>query len=107
MNEKNKEYSKFLKDFELRKKLEKDGTLDDETLHKIEEAFDRMIQEDDRKLLNSVKKKEIDAIRRRLIPTKKHLSKELEVPAHLNITVLKFTAQDIGLSIKANMEHVR
>lgn len=107
LNEKNKEYSKFLKDFELRKKLEKDGTLDDETLHKIEEAFDRMIQEEDRKLLNSVKKKEIDAIRRRLIPTKKRLSKELEIPAHLNITVLKFTAQDIGLLIKANMEHVK
>jgi len=107
LNESNKEYSEFLKKSDLRKTFDEDGTLSDKTLRGIEEAFEKMVSAADRKLLNSVKKKEIDAIRRRLIPTKKHLAGDVQIPTHLNMTVLQFTAQDIGLLIKANMEHVK
>ena len=96
-----------MKKSDLRKTFDEDGTLSDKTLRSIEEAFEKMVSAADRKLLNSVKKKEIDAIRRRLIPTKKHLAGDVQIPTHLNMTVLQFTAQDIGLLIKANMEHVK
>ena len=83
------------------------GTLDNVAIRKIEEAFERMVPEEDRRMLNHVKKKEIDAIRRRLIPRKKHLTQELHLPTHLNMTILKFTAQDLGLLIKANRDHAK
>ena len=101
INEKNKEYKEFIKNSGL-----KDED-DERAIHKIEEVFERMIPEEDRKLLNIVKKKEIDAIRRRIIPRKKNLKNEVQIPTHLNVTVLKFTAQDIGLLIRANKEHTR
>merc|ERR1712142_723766 len=107
LNEKNKEYKEFLKDINLREKFKEDGSISDETLHQIQEAFEKMIPEEDKKLLHAVKKKEIDAYRRRLIPTKKQLANDQPFPTHLNFTVLPFTAQDIGLLIRANMEHVK
>ena len=107
LDKKNKEYGQFLKDIDLRKKFEEDGFINDETVRRIEEAFDRLIPAEDKNLLNAVKKKEIDAIRRRIIPRKKSLGPDVELPTHLNMTVLAFTAQDIGLLIKANGEHVR
>ena len=82
-------------------------TLVEETLHRIEEAFEKMIPEKDKKMLNAVKKKEIDAIRRRLIHTEKQLSNDVQLPTYLNSTVLPFIGQDIGLLIRANIEHLR
>lgn len=107
LDKKNKEYGQFLKEIDLRKKFEVEGFIDDETIRKIEEAFDKLIPAEDKKRLNVVKKKEIDAIRRRIIPRKKSLAQDVEFPKHLNMSVLPFTAQDIGLLIKANGEHVR
>jgi len=98
--EKNKKFAEYAKSLGLGRSVE------DEIIKKIEVAFDRMIPEEDRKILNGIKKKEIDAIRRRLIPIKKHLSNDLQMPSHLNITKLQFSSQDMGLLIKANMEHV-
>ena len=87
-------------------KVDQDILFED-TIHRIEEAFEKMVPEKDKKMLNAVKKKEIDSIRRRLIPVKKQHSNDAQLPTHLNFTVLPFIAQDIGLLIKANAEHVR
>ena len=95
-----------MKNEDLREKLDQDIILKD-TIQRIEEAFEKMVPEKDKKLLNAVKRKEIDSIRRRLISAKKQHSTDFQIPTHLNFTVLPFIAQDIGLLIKANAEHVR
>ena len=90
----------------LREKLDQD-TLVEETLHRIEAAFEKMIPEKDKKMLNAMKKKEIDVIHSRLIHTEKQLSNDVQLPTYLNSTVLPFIAQDIGLLIRAATEHIR
>ena len=106
LKEENSDFREFMKNEDLREKLDQDIILKD-TIQRIEEAFEKMVPEKDKKLLNAVKRKEIDSIRRRLIPAKKHDSNDAKLPTHLNFTVLPFIAQDIGLLIKANAEHVR
>ena len=106
LKEENSDFREFMKNEDLREKLDQDIILKD-TIQRIEEAFEKMVPEKDKKLLNAVKRKEIDSIRRRLIPVKKQHSNDAQLPTHLNFTVLPFIAQDIGLLIKANAEHVR
>ena len=101
LSEENKEYRDFLKS------LTPPDTLNDEYIQKIQEAFVKMTPEEIKKKLNSAKKREIDAIRRRLIPVKKKLADNTPLPTHLNLTILRFIPEDIGLLIRANNEHFK
>ena len=101
LNDKNKEYRDYIRS------LNKDNAAGPELIKLIEDAFEKMISDEDKNLLHHVKKKEIDAIRRRLIPKKKHMSDDSEMPTHLNMTYLRFTAHDLGLLIQANIEHAK
>jgi len=101
LNDKNKQYRDYIRS------LNKDNAAGPELIKLIEDAFEKMISDEDKNLLHHVKKKEIDAIRRRLIPKKKHMSDDSEMPTHLNMTYLRFTAHDLGLLIQANIEHAK
>ena len=90
-----------MKKSDLRKTFDEDGTLSDKTLRSIEEAFEKMVSAADRKLLNSVKKKEIDAIRRRLIPTKKHLAGDVQIHIYRVYILRKF--RDLREAVVATM----
>jgi len=74
---------------------------------KVVDAFERLVSEGSKKQLNEVKKREVNAIRRRLIPKKKSQSYNDEVPTHLDMTNLRFTGQDLRMLIKANREHIQ
>jgi len=99
-------FREFVRRENLREKLEQ-GIQVEETLQRIEEAFEKLVSERIKKMLNAVKKKERDAIRRKLILMNKQPSHDVQLPTHLNLTVIPFIAQDIGLLIRANGEHVK
>ena len=74
----------------------------------IKEAFDKMIPEEDKVKLSHIKKKEVDTLRRRIISTKKNMMHTVDTePKYLNMSFIRFTSHDIGLLIKANLNHQR
>jgi len=82
-----------------------DGWGEDWT-NKVVDAFERLVSVGSKKQLNEVKKREVNAIRRRLIPRKKSQNND-EVPTHLDMTNLRFTGQDLRMLINANRDHIK
>jgi len=55
--------------------------------------------------LNAIKKKEIDIIRKRIIPRRKYLKKGFKEPNYLNFNKLKFSGEDVALLFTAIQDH--
>jgi len=108
INDENSEYRDFIHN--LNKEI---GTGEPEEVEgkewtaKVIDAFNRLVSENTKRQLHAVKKREIDAIRRRLIPRKKSQTSEDDTPTHLDMKTLSFTAEDLRLLIEANREHVK
>ena len=57
LKEENSDFREFIKNANLMGKVDQDILFED-TIHRIEEAFEKMVLEKNKKMLNSVKKKE-------------------------------------------------
>jgi len=100
LNEKNAAYKEYVN------KLGKENNTREEWMEKVVEAFEKMMDPETRQLLNNIKKKEVDAIRRRLIPRKKNDARADDLPTYLDMTVLRFTKDDLRKLIESNLAHV-
>jgi len=80
-------------DFDVIKKLFEEVVSDEQEGKSIQAA------------LNAVKKKEIDIIRKRIIPRRKYLKKGFKEPNYLNFNKLKFSGEDIALLFTAIQDH--
>jgi len=84
------------------------GDWEEEWANRVADAFEKLISENSKRHLNEIKKKEVSAIRRRLMQGKKNQNQNnSELPTHLDMTNPRFTGQDLRMLIMANSNHVK
>ncbi|XP_023341307.1 nucleobindin-2 [Eurytemora carolleeae] len=94
-----------------RKRNDPQSELTENEINELVTLLDGLLEKDSSNLtqkeLNYVKKREIDQIRRRILPRKKYLQKDFQEPDHLDMTRIKFDGQDWKLLIRAFEKHRR